>query len=67
MEESVNQLKQLRMIEDVEQAIFSLERGMPAHPRIIGTLKHLNQILIAEYNNTYSEKPEGVDEAPPNE
>ena len=67
MEESVNQLKQLRMIEDVEQAIFSLERGMPAHPRIVGTLKHLNQILIAEYNNTYAEKPEGVDEAPPND
>ena len=65
MEESVNQLKQLRMIEDVEQAIFSLERGMPAHPRIIGTLKTLLHIMAVEYNATYSEKPEGGGEAPP--
>lgn len=67
MEESVNQLKQLRMIEDVEQAIFSLERGMPAHPRIIGTMKTLLHIMAVEYNTAYAEKPEGAGEAPPNE
>ena len=58
MEETLDQVKQLHAIEDVEQAIFYLERGMPAHPRVIGTLKMLCRVMANEYNNAYAPKPQ---------
>jgi len=70
MEETLEQIKQLHAIEDVEQAIFYLERGMPAHPRVIGTLKMLNRIMAIEYNNKFAPKPpeaEGEVVEPPTE
>lgn len=57
MEESVDQLKRLHIIEDVEHAIFALERGMPVPPRVIGTMTMLFRMLVNEYNNEFSEKP----------
>lgn len=63
MEESVSQLKRLHAIENVEHAIFALERGMPVPPRIIDTLKMLYQVMVIEYNNTFVESDDG--EAPP--
>ena len=70
MEETIEQLKQLHAIEDVEQAIFYLERGMPAHPRVIGTLKMLCRVMANEYNNVYVAKqpdPGGEEITHPNE
>lgn len=70
MEETLEQVKQLHAIEDVEQAIFYLERGMPAHPRVIATLKMLNRVMANEYNNRFVPKPPeagGEVVEPPNE
>ena len=55
--ETVEQLKRLHAIEDVEHAIFALERGMPVPPRVIGTMNMLFRVMVNEYNNEYSEKP----------
>ena len=54
--ESVEQLKQLHAIEDIEMAIFALERGMPVPARIIDTVKSLFQVMVMEYNETYTEE-----------
>jgi hypothetical protein len=67
MEESVEQLKRLHAIEDVEQAIFALERGMPVHPRIIATINMIRQILIVEYNNTYAAEQQQAPQQEPTE
>jgi len=58
VEETVEQLKRLHAIEDVEHAIFALERGMPAPPKIVNTLKLLLQVMAIEYNNQYVNVPE---------
>lgn len=52
--ESVEQLKQLHAIEDIEMAIFALERGMPVPARIVDTVKSLFQVMVMEYNETYT-------------
>jgi len=55
MEETVEQLKFRNTIEDIETAIFCIERGMPSpHPKIPMSLKTVRELLIAEYNNTYA-------------
>lgn len=56
--ETVEQVKKLHAIEDVEQAIFALERGMPVHPRIIETMKMLCRVLILDYNSSYASEEE---------
>ena len=61
MRESIEQLKRLHALEDVENAIFALERGIPAHPRVTVTIKMLFDAMVAEYNATYAvqqEQPE---------
>jgi len=58
VEETVEQLKRLHAIEDVEHAIFALERGMPAPPKIIDTLKVLLRVMAIEYNNQYVNVPD---------
>jgi len=63
MNESVIQLKKLHTIENIEHAIFALERGMPVHPRVIDTLKTLHQVLIADYNNMIAEASDEDDSA----
>jgi hypothetical protein len=64
MEESVEQLKRLHAIEDVESAIFALERGMPVHPRIIATINMIRQILIVEYNAAYAAEQQAPQQEP---
>jgi hypothetical protein len=58
VEESVEQLKRLHAIEDVEHAIFALERGMPVPPRVIGTMNMLFRAMVSDYNDAYAEKPQ---------
>ena len=57
--ETVEQLKRLHAIEDVEHAIFALERGMPVPPRVIGTMQMLFRVMVNDYNQEYADKPEG--------
>lgn len=53
MLESIEQLKSQRLIEDMENMIFCAERGMPAHPRVIETMKLLLAATINEYNDNF--------------
>jgi hypothetical protein len=53
MLESIEQLKSQRLIEDMENMIFCAERGMPAHPRVIDTMKLLLSATIKEYNENF--------------
>jgi hypothetical protein len=53
MLESIEQLKSQRLIEDMENMIFCAERGMPAHPRVIETMKLLLAATINEYNENF--------------
>lgn len=50
VEETVAQMRRLRTIENVEQAIFGLERGIPVPARVLDTLKMLLEVMIIEYN-----------------
>lgn len=50
VEETVAQMRRLRTIENVEQAIFALERGIPVPVRVLDTLKMLLEVMIIEYN-----------------
>lgn len=50
VEETVAQMRRLRTIENVEQAIFGLERGIPVPARVLDTLKMVLEVMIIEYN-----------------
>lgn len=54
VEETVGQLKRLHAIEDVEQAIFALERGIPVPPRVIETLRVIFRVMADEYNREFA-------------
>lgn len=58
VEETVEQLKRLHAIEDVEHAIFALERGMPVPPKIVDTMKMMFRAMVMEYNSEYAERQE---------
>jgi len=60
--ETVEQLKRLHAIEDIEHAIFALERGMPVPPRVVATMQMLFRVMVDEYNKEYAdEKPQAAD------
>jgi TPP-dependent indolepyruvate ferredoxin oxidoreductase alpha subunit len=55
MQESVTLLKKLHAIQNIEQAIFALERAIPVPPHVIETVKTLREVMIADYNATIEE------------
>jgi hypothetical protein len=59
MEQSIEQLQSLRVIEHLDVIIFSVERGMPASPTAIATVKQLYDVIVREYNETYA-KPDEI-------
>lgn len=54
MEQSIEQLQSLRVIDHLEVVIFSVERGMPAPPTTIATVKQLYDVIVREYNEKYA-------------
>jgi hypothetical protein len=66
VEETVAQMRRLRTIENVEQAIFGLERGIPVPARVLDTLKMLLEVMIIEYNEEM-ERAAAQEAAPPQE
>lgn len=63
-------LRKLRVIENVEHAVFALERGMPAPPSVVDSLKAVHQMLVADYNESVSaanQEPEPATQAAPTE
>lgn len=63
VEESVTQLKKLRILEDLETAIFALERGMPAPERVINNVKTVYKLLVFDYNRTIELEAAAEEEA----
>lgn len=54
MDQSIEQLQSLRVIEHLDIVIFSVERGMPASPTAIDTVKQLYDVIVREYNEKYA-------------
>jgi hypothetical protein len=60
-------LRKLRVIENVEHAVFALERGMPAPPSVVDSLKSVHQMLVADYNESVAaanQEPDAPDKKP---
>jgi hypothetical protein len=63
MEQSIEQLQSLRVIEHLDVVIFSVERGMPASPTVIDTVKKLYDVIVREYNEKYAGEREAQPES----
>jgi hypothetical protein len=60
-------LRKLRVIENVEHAVFALERGMPAPPSVVDSLKAVHQMLVTDYNESVAaanREPAAPEETP---
>ena len=59
---SLEQLRRLNTIQNLEDAIIALQNRSPVHPRVLETLQLIHKVFVQEYNEDFYGEPE--DEEP---
>ena len=63
-EETIDQIKKMRVIEHEELAVTDLQK-FQSNPIVVNTMIQLHDALVLEYNSLYTEKPVEAEGAHP--